>query len=78
MLSTLIYNHMIIGKVLTWTSHSSIIRMGAGPEIAYLILVVPTVQQGRLLTSTAKIIKKNGSSPLPILCIAICGGICEY
>ena len=69
---------LIIRKVLTWTFHSSIIRMGAGPEIAYLILVVPTVQQGRLHTSTAEIIKKNGSSPLPILCIAICGGICEY
>ena len=78
MLSTLIYNWSLEKSFLTWTSHSSIIRMGAGPEIAYLILVVPTVQQGRLHTSTAEIIKKNGSSPLPILCIAICGGICEY
>ena len=62
---------MIVGKVLTWTSQSGIIRMEAGPGIAYLILIVLTIQQGIFLASTVKIIKKNGSSPLSILCIAI-------
>ena len=73
-----IYNHMIIRKVLTWTFQSGIVRMVAGPGIASLILIVPTVQQERLLSCTAKTIKKNGTSPLPIFCIAICSGICEY
>jgi len=29
---------------LTWTSYSSIFRVRAGPDVAYIILVVPTVQ----------------------------------
>ena len=31
-------------ETLTWTTHSSILMVRAGPDVAYLILVVPTIQ----------------------------------
>ena len=50
----------LLHKIITWTSHSSIIRMGAvWHNIAYLIRVVLTVQQGRLSSSAGYVAKIN-------------------
>ena len=59
---------------LTWTPHSSIFGVRAGPDIAYLI---STIQQRRLLSSAAEIVQVYGSRTLSIASTAICRGICK-
>ena len=59
---------------LTWTPHSSIFSVRAGPDVAYLI---STIQQRRLLSSAAEIVQVYRSHTLSIASTAICRGICK-